>query len=159
MGAYSMKIRMLYALAIAFVALAPCFPACASLGGDLTSVHDDQMKLQGTVQTTNNDSYAIHEIQASSGVIVREYVSPSGSVFGVAWQGRAHPDLHQVLGAYYDQFIQAVQAQRAQRHGRGPLLIQQPGLVVQMGGHMGALRGSAYIPQGLPAGIRAEAIR
>ncbi len=150
---------MLFAIAVAVLTLAPCFPAGASLGGDLTSVHDDQMKMQGTLQTTNNDSYTIHEIQALSGVVVREYVSPSGNVFGVAWQGRSHPDLHQVLGAYYDQFVQAVQAQRAQRHGHGPLLIQQPGLVVQMGGHMGALRGMAYIPQGLPAGIRAEAIR
>jgi len=154
-----MKMRMLSAIVVSVFTLAPCFPVRASLGGDLTSVHDDQMKLQGTLQTTNNDSYTIHEIQASSGIVVREYVSPSGTVFGVAWQGRSHPDLHQVLGAYYDQFTQAVQAQRAQHHGHGPLLIQQPGLVVQMGGHMGALHGMAYIPQGLPAGIRAEAIR
>ena len=117
------------------------------------------MKMQGTLRTTSNDSYNIHEIQTPSGVVVREYVSRSGNVFGVAWQGRSHPDLHQVLGAYYDQYVQAVQAQRAQRHGHGPVLIEQPGLVVQMGGHMGALTGRAYIPQGLPVGMRREEIR
>jgi hypothetical protein len=90
---------------------------------------------------------------------LREYVSASGNVFGVAWQGRSHPDLRQVLGAYYDQYVQAVQAQRAQRHGHGPLLIQQPGLVVQMGGHMRSLTGSAYLPQSLPAGVRPEVVR
>ena len=154
-----MKMRILLAMGIAVAALAPCFPAGASLGGDMTSVRDDQMKMQGTLRTTSNDSYNIHEIQTQSGVVVREYVSPSGNVFGVAWQGRSHPDLHQVLGAYYDQYVQAVQAQRAQRHGHGPVLIEQPGLVVQMGGHMGALTGRAFLPQSMPVGIRREEIR
>ena len=154
-----MKIRMLIAMGIAIAALAPLFPACASLGGDMTSVRDDQLKMQGTLRTTNNNSYNVHEIQADGGVVVRENVSLSGNVFGVAWQGRSHPDLHQVLGAYYDQYVQAVQAQRAQRHGHGPLLIQLPGLVVQMGGHMRALTGRAYIPQGVPVGIHPEEIR
>jgi hypothetical protein len=154
-----MKMRILLAFAIGVAALAPCFTARASLGGNLATVRDDQMKMQGTLRTTSNDSYNIHEIQTPSGVVVREYVSRSGNVFGVAWQGRSHPDLHQVLGAYYDQYVQAVQAQRAQRHAHGPVLIEQPGLVVQMGGHMGALTGRAYIPQGLPVGMRREEIR
>jgi hypothetical protein len=154
-----MKTRILLAMAIAVAALAPCFRAGASLGGDMTSVRDDQMKMQGSLRTTSIDSYNVHEIQTSGGVVVREYVSQSGNVFGIAWQGRTHPDLHQVLGAYYDQYVQAVQAQRAQRHGHGPLLIQLPGLVVEMGGHMRSLIGRAYIPQGLPAGMRLEEIR
>ncbi len=122
-------------------------------------MRDDQTKMQGTLRTTSNNSYNVHEIQAPSGIVVREYVSLSGNVFGVAWQGRTHPDLRQVLGAYYDQYVQAVQAQRAQRHGHGPLLIQQPGLVLQMGGHMSSLTGRAYLPQGMPAGVRPEEIR
>ncbi len=154
-----MKFRMLFAMGIAIAAVALPFSAGASLGGDLSSVLDDQMKLQGTLRTTSNDLYNVHEIQAPTGVVVREYVSLSGNVFGVAWQGRSHPDLRQVLGANYDRFVQAVQAQRAQRHGHGPLLIQQPGLVVQMGGHMRSLTGRAYLPQSLPAGVRAEEIR
>jgi hypothetical protein len=154
-----MKMRMLLAIGIAVAVLAPCFPAGASLGGDMTSVRDDQMKMEGTLRTTSNDSYDIHEIQTQSGIVVREYVSRSGNVFGVAWQGRSHPDLHQVLGAYYDQYAQAVQAQRAQRHGHGPLLIQLPGLVVVMGGHMRSLIGRAYVPQGMPAGMHPEEIR
>jgi hypothetical protein len=122
-------------------------------------VHDDQTKLQGTLKTTSSGSYEIHEIQAANGIVLREYVSPSGSVFGVAWQGRTRPDLRQVLGSYYDQFVKAVEAQRAQRRGFGPLLIQQPGLVVEMGGHMRAMMGRAFLPQSLPAGIRPEEIR
>lgn len=154
-----MNLKTTFAIAIVGTGLAFCFPARASLGGDMASVREDQAKMQGVLQTTNKDFYNVHEIQAPSGLVVREYVSASGNVFGVAWQGRSHPDLHQVLGAYYDRYTQAVQAQRAERHGHGPLLIQQPGFVVQTGGHMGALFGKAYLPQNLPAGMRAEDIR
>jgi hypothetical protein len=154
-----MKLRMLLVIGIVIAALVAPFTARASLGGDLTSVQNDQAKMQGSLRTSSNDSYDVHEIQALSGVVVREYVSHSGIVFGVAWQGRSHPDLRQVLGGYYDRYVQAVQTQRAQRRAHGPLLIQQPGLVVQMGGHMRSLSGRAFLPQSLPAGIRPEEIR
>lgn len=153
------KLRLIFAAGIAIAALTVCFQARASLGGDMTSIRDDQTKMQGTLRITNRDSYDIHEIQASNGVVVREYVSPSGKVFGVAWQGRSQPDLRQVLGSYYDLYVQAIQTERAQRHGHGPLLIEQPGLVLHMGGHMGSLVGRAYIPQNLPAAVRLEEIR
>jgi|ERR1700722_1972786 len=153
------NLKILFAFGILAATFAFCFSAYASLGGDMTSVRDDQAKLQGTLRTTSKDSYDVHEIQATSGIVVREYVSHSGAVFGVAWQGRTHPDLRQVLGASYDQYAKAVQAQRTQRHGHGPLLIQEPGLVVQTGGHMGALTGTAYLPQSVPAGVRPEDIQ
>ncbi|HWF12369.1 MAG TPA: DUF2844 domain-containing protein [Candidatus Acidoferrales bacterium] len=154
-----MKLHLKLAMEMCLVAFTCCLTAHASLGGDMASVHNDQAKLQGTLQTTNKSSYDVHEIQGTSGVVVREYVSRSGAVFGVSWQGRTHPDLRLVLGSSYDQYIQEVQAQRAQRHGHGPLLIQTPGLVVQTGGHMGALTGKAFIPQNLPAGVRPEDIQ
>ena len=136
----------------------PC-PLLASLGGDAASVQSDVAKLQGTLQTTNNDAYTLHQIQAATGVAVKEYVSPAGKVFAVTWQGPVHPDLRQVLGAYYDQYVQAVQAQRAQRRGRGPLQIQQSGLVIQVMGHARSFRGRAYVPQMVPAGVQVEDIR
>jgi hypothetical protein len=134
-------------------------PARASLGGDVTSVQADQAKMQGSLRTSSSNSYTVHEIQSSTGVAVKEYVSPTGKVFAVTWQGPFHPDLRQLLGTYFDQFVQAEQAQRAQRRGRGPVLIKQPGLVVQVSGHMRAFLGKAYVPQMLPVGIHAEDIR
>jgi Protein of unknown function (DUF2844) len=131
----------------------------ASLGGDANSVQMDQTKMQGTLRTTSRDSYTVHEIQTSTGVAVKEYVSNAGKVFAVTWQGSFHPDLRQLLGAYFDQFSEAETAQRAQRRGRGPLLIQQAGLVVQISGHMRSFLGKAYAPQMLPAGIHAEDLR
>jgi hypothetical protein len=142
-----------------FVLLLLPFPALASLGGDVTTVQADQTKMQGSLRTFNNNSYTLHEIQSSTGVAVKEYVSTSGKVFAVTWQGPFHPDLRQLLGTYFDQFEQAEQAQRAQRRGHGPVLIQQAGLVIQISGHMRAFVGKAYVPQMLPAGIHAEDIR
>src|SRR5271169_3008539 len=133
------------------------FPASASLGGDVTSVQTDQAKMQGSLRTSSNNTYTFHEIQASTGIAVKEYVSPAGKVFAVTWQGPFHPDLRQLLGMYFDQFSQAEQAQRAQR--RGPVLIQQAGLVVQISGHMRSFWGRAYVPQMLPPGVHAEDIR
>ena len=134
-------------------------PALASLGGDVTSVQSDQAKMQGSLRTSSNNSYTIHEIQASTGVSVKEYVSPSGKVFAVTWQGPFHPDLRQLLGPYFEQFAQAEQAQRTQRRGHGPVSIQQAGLVVQISGHIRSFAGKAYVPQMMPAGIHAEDIR
>jgi uncharacterized protein DUF2844 len=133
--------------------------AFASLGGDETSVQTDQAKLQGTLRTNSNSSFTVHQIQASTGVAVNEYASPAGRVFAVTWQGPFHPDLQQLLGTYFDQYSQAVQAQRAQRRGRGPVLVQLPGLVVQISGHPRSFRGKAYVPQMLPTGMRVEDIQ
>src|SRR5580704_3832847 len=140
------------------VMLAVPLTISASLGGDANSVQADQAKMQGSLRSTSNNSYTLHEIQTPTGVAVKEYVSASGKVFAVTWQGPVHPDLRQLLGTYFDQFVQAEQAQRAQRRGRGPVQIQEPGLVVQISGHMKAFLGKAYVPQMLPAGVRAEDI-
>jgi hypothetical protein len=151
-----MKSRIMRAM---FAMLALPLSLSASLGGEVASVQADRAKMQGTLRTTSSDSYTVHEIGTPTGVAVKEYVSPAGKVFAVTWQGSFQPDLRQLLGSYFDQYTQAAQAQRTERRGRGPLLIQQPGLVVQITGHMRSFCGKAYVPQMLPAGIHAENIR
>jgi hypothetical protein len=94
-------------------------------------------------------------MQAESGTLVREFVSPQGKVFGVAWQGPVKPDLQQVLGSYYDEFMKNA----PQRRAHGPVTIEAPGLVVQFGGHMRALTGRAYVPEMVPDGVRPEEIK
>jgi hypothetical protein len=138
------------------LALALPLPLSAALGGDVSTVQADQAKMQGTLRTTSADSYAVHDIQASTGVDVKEYASASGKVFAITWNGPAHPDLRQLLGAYFEQYQQAVHDQIAQRRGHGPVVIQEPGLVVEMAGHMRSFSGRAYVPQMLPTGVRAE---
>jgi hypothetical protein len=43
--------------------------------------------------------------------------------------------------------------------GRRPLVIEQPGLVVQIGGHPRAFAGRAYVPEMLPTGVRTEDVQ
>ena len=151
-----MKSRILRGI---FAILALPFSLRASLGGDATSVQTDREKMQGALRSSSGAAYTLHEIQASTGVAVKEYLSPAGKVFAVSWQGPVHPDLRQLLGTYFEQYTQAVQAERAHRRGHGPLRIEQPGLVIQLEGHMRSYRGRVYVPQMLPAGVHAEDIR
>jgi hypothetical protein len=96
-------------------------------------------------------------------MVVREYVSATGEsagkVFALAWQGPWPPDIRQLLGSYFEQYAQAAKAQTAVRLGRRPLIIEQAGLVVQIGGHPRAFTGRAYVPGMLPAGVGAGEIQ
>jgi len=145
--------------AILAIAMLGAIPAFAGLGEDVSSVQADQAHMQGSLRTTQGQAYTVHEIQAPTGTVVREYVSAEGKVFAVAWQGPWPPDMRQILATYFEQYRAAAQAEVNAHAGRRPLLIQQPGLVVQSGGHMRSFAGRAYIPQMLPQGVSAEAIR
>ena len=131
------------------------FPTHAALGGPEASVEADRLQVQGTQRVLRTGTYTVHEMQVPSGTVVREYVSPEGIVFGVAWQGPAMPDLRQILGGYFDRYVDAA----SKRKARGPITIEQPGLVVHSGGHMRAFAGRAYIPEALPPGVSADSIK
>jgi hypothetical protein len=133
-------------------------PAMAALGGDATSVQQDASQFKAQIRVTQKQAYVVHELHTSGGAMVREYISPAGRVFGVAWQGPVMPDLQQVLGAYYERFAATAQEQR-RRGVHGPVGINESGLVLQSGGHMRAYTGKAYIPEMLPEGVRADAIQ
>jgi hypothetical protein len=134
-------------------------PLWAALGGDAATVQADQVHLQGSLRTIAAQEYSVQEIQSASGTTVREYVTSSGKVFAVAWQGPWPPDLRQLLGSYFDPYIKAARAQNSSRIGRRPLAINQAGLVVQIEGHPRAYAGRAYVPDLLPSSMQVEAIR
>jgi hypothetical protein len=134
-------------------------PASAALGGTVASVDADRVHVKGALmRMVTSDGYALHEIRAATGTMVREYVNSSGTVFAVAWDGPWMPDLRQVLGDHFDQYMAAMRAPTA-RIARGVVSINQAGLVVQMSGHARAFTGRAYLPTMLPPGVRLETIR
>ncbi len=149
--------RMTIVFMCAALALAMPLPAPAALGGDVSSVETDAAQFHGTARIMKMTTHSVHEIRTATGVTVREYVSPSGQVFGVAWQGRANPDLQQVLGNYYEQLLTARRSP-GQVRGR-PFILEQPNLVVQISGTMRAHFGRAYDPKLLPALVQPEDIR
>jgi len=134
----------------------PAF-AFADLGGDESSIQADRAQMRASVQVARGATYAVHELKTRSGHVVREYVLPSGTVFGIAWQGPSKPDMRQLLGTHFDEYMQA--AEQMQRHGHGPLVVELPSLVVVSAGHIGVFSGRAYLPQMLPDGVRSETIR
>lgn len=135
--------------------LALSLPSFAALGGDARSVQSDQAHLQASLNITRPGSYSVHELRGPTGQVVHEFVSPSGKVFAVAWHGPFSPDLKQLLGSHFEAYRQALQ-QRGPAHG--PVTIQIPGLVVQLGGHMRDFVGRAYLTDELPSDIRAKDI-
>jgi hypothetical protein len=141
-------------LGLSLLAAAPY--AEAALGGTEATVRADQAQMSMTLRTMPAARFTMHELTAASGTTVREYVSPAGVVFGVAWQGPSLPDLRQLLGAYFDQYVDAAAARRTRR---APVRVELPGLVVQSSGHLRAFAGKAYLPQGLPQGVAAEEIQ
>ncbi len=149
--------------AVALAMFLSAFPAWAALGGSVATVQADQIHMQGTLRKTATASYTVHEIQSASGIVVREYVATVGEsvgkVFAVAWQGPWPPDMQQLLGNYFDQYVAVAKAQSTARIGRRPLAIEQPGFVMEMRGHPRSFFGRAYLPAQLPSGVSAEDIR
>ncbi len=137
--------------------------ASAVLGDTAASVLNDQTRIKGTLRSVDLRTYVMHEISSSNGSVVREFVSPQGVVFGVAWEGQFVPDLQQLLGPYYQQAQQVQQTQKdqaiPQRRGRAPVVIETPGLVVYETGHTRSFHGQAFIPQLVPQGVQASDIR
>ncbi|HXX57757.1 MAG TPA: DUF2844 domain-containing protein [Thermodesulfovibrionales bacterium] len=130
----------------------------AALGGSANSIESDAKALSGTKRAaTTHDGYSVHEIDSGS-VVLREYVSPAGVVFGVAWNGLMHPDLTQVLGSYSDEYREAL---RRTPHGRDRrrLRVNSDEVVVEQWGHMRNLQGRAYAPALIPPGLGINEIR
>ncbi len=152
-----MSMRIVSALMAIVLAPATAF---ASLGGSASTVDEDRVHMKSALtRIVRVDQYTFHELQSASGVTVREYVSSTGTVFAVAWQGPWMPDLQQVLGPYYERYKQAVTAAKQARRGRGPVFIQDGDLVLQVTGHQRAFTGRAYIPGLVPQGVQPETLR
>jgi len=147
------------------VVLALPFPASAVLGDTAASVLNDQARMKGTLRSVDNRTYVMHEITSPTGTVVREFVSPQGAVFGVAWEGQFPPDLQQLLGPYYQQAQQAQkksleqQGSQQPRARRAPISVETPGLVLYETGHVRSFHGQAYIPQLVPQGVQTSDIR
>jgi Protein of unknown function (DUF2844) len=122
-------------------------------------VRVDQTRMRGDVHVVEAAGHTVHEIRVPGGTLVREYVSPGGTVFGISWQGPFRPDLRQLLGDYFEEFQEAARGARRKATGRGPLRIDRPELVVHMDGHSRAFLGVAYVPGLLPRDFAARDIK
>jgi hypothetical protein len=145
-----------WALAVALLVQAATPAAFAALGADVSTVAADGLKMKGMVRVSAAQAYSVHEIEAPSGTLVREYVSPAGKVFAVAWRGPKMPDLQQTLGVYFKQYSEAPRSRPADHKH---FAIALPGFVMQSSGRMRAYVGRAYVPELMPPNVSATDIK
>lgn len=137
---------------IALLVLGAPSLACAALGGNTASTQTDQVQMKASVMHTNKtgSNYSVQQTESPTGVIIKEFVSTSGTVFAVTWQGPLMPNMQQLLGQYFGNYVDAAKSNHS---GHSHLSIRQADLVVQSSGHLRAFSGIAYIPSLLPAGV------
>ena len=145
-------------LGLLVVTLGAVQPVHATLGESADSVMTDRKALSAVQAVkTSHDAYTVQEISSDS-VAVREYISPSGIVFGIAWNGLTHPDLTLLLGSYTGEYQKSLQ-QTPRKRGRRFSQIKTDRIVVEKWGHMRNLRGRAYVPSLIPSGVTVDEIK
>jgi hypothetical protein len=149
-----MKFIPVFTLAVTLAVIAAT-PAFAALGGDTASVLADRDQTQGTLHISAAAGFSVHEITTRSGT-VREYLTPGGKVFGLAWRGPFMPNLQQYLGAYFAQYVQAASAPHA---GHRHMNVELPGLVVHSSGRMRSFYGRAWAPDLIPQNVSTDDIK
>jgi len=151
---------------MAFLPVIPrrAFPsvAFAALGGRVASVDADRIRVQGRADAdraqrrlcaARNPLGLRHDDPRVRQPLGRGVCRPPGD-------GPWLPDLRQVLGDQFDRYQAVMQSRQRGRRGRGgAVVIDEPGLVVQMSGHPRAFQGRAYLPAQLPAGLPLDSIR
>jgi hypothetical protein len=133
-------------------------PAWAGLGQPEASVTSDQLHMKSEHRVQDFQAYKVHELANTEGAVVREYVSPDGTVFGLTWQGRSTPDMTQLLGNYVNNFQTATRDQTQIRQRRG-ITIRTNDFVYSNFCRMGVCSGSAFAPKLLPSNVSAEVMR
>ena len=143
--------------ALAALALGSAAPAVAGLGEGRDVIAADRKALAARdAGAVFRPGYAIERMESAANQ-VREFVSPAGVVFGVAWDGIAHPDLSRLLGSYAREVEKATA--RPGATGRRRRLVRTDNAVVQTWGHMRSLHGRAFVPALVPPGVSTDEIR
>lgn len=156
-----MKIKLLglyisFSLFISILILS--HQAQAVLGEPAESIAKDSKTLSAARRAaTIHNSYTVQEIVSDANA-VREYISPSGIVFAIAWNGLTHPDLTRLLGAYAGDYQQALR-QNKHAPGQRHFQLNTDNVVVEKWGHMRNLQGRAYAPALVPQGVSVDEIR
>ncbi|GFE56829.1 DUF2844 domain-containing protein [Geobacter sp. AOG1] len=151
-------IALLFALSLPTIIVAATHDAQAALGKSAASVASDSKALSAVRRTTTaRNGFTVHVIVSDANT-VREYVSPDGTIFAVAWNGLSHPDLTPLLGSYADEYRQALK-QTPRKPGRRYLQVKANRVVVEKWGHMRNLQGRAYVPALIPTGVSVDEIK
>ena len=142
----------LVAAAAVFAVVGVAGDAGARLGADVASVDAD---VQAYAATRTVQKLAVgerHELTLPSGIVLHEYLAPSGAVYAVTWRGTRAPDLKAMLGAYFPQLASA--SKRGSHHDA---TLTGTDFVMRSIGHGHDVHGRAWVPSLVPAGVTIDA--
>lgn len=128
----------------------------AALGGPPELFSAEGTTIMSSVSRAMSN-YIARDTTLATGTHVREYVSNSGIVFAVTWDGPILPDLKALLGKHFDTLV--AESARMPKAGRSHVAVNAPEVIIHSGGHMRAFEGSAWIPAEFPAGFTADDVR
>ncbi len=147
---------LVISLVLTFFAATPL--ARATLGESVDSITSGQQALSSVQHATSiSPEYTVHEVRSAT-TTIREYASPSGIVFGIAWSGLTHPDLTPLLGTYHSEYRKILR-QTPRQPGHRHIQVKTDRIVVEKWGHMRNLQGRAYVPDLIPQGVSVDAIK
>lgn len=101
------------------------------------------------------ENYSVHFTRAD-GREIREYVNKNNIVFAISWVGRSHPDLSQILGRHFNDYLAVVEGHSP---GRQPVLLKTSKMNIHFSGHMGHVKAYAFETQLLPPGFDLEILK
>ena len=147
------------ALALAAMLGAPA--ARAVLGGDVSTIGGDQQRVKGERRfaTALRVQTETHLITMADGSSIREYVTPGGIVFAVAWSTRFKPDLEALFGSYAQTYAAAAGDALKTPGIKRNVVLQRGDLVVQSTVHLNNFVGRAYLRSLVPQGIAVDELR
>ncbi len=157
--------RWLATLALACAAAGAASPARATLGEPAASVAADRSRLGGALGAgvhalASGPAISVQTITLADGSSIRQYLSPAGRVFAVAWTMHYKPRLDQLLGTSFAAYAQAGREAAQRRPGVMHNAVVQTGdLVVESSGHLNVYVGRAYLRSMVPAAGGLDAIR
>jgi hypothetical protein len=132
-------------------------PVFAALGASSTTVEQDRERLNASHRTEPRAGYTVHILEAPDAT-VREYTSPAGVVFGLAWNHQTGLlDLQTLFGPYYAEYSHAL-ADQSPPHRRAHRITTEH-LIVEKGGRMGAVWGRVWVRPLVPPGVSEDHIQ
>ncbi|MGX7003683.1 DUF2844 domain-containing protein [Caballeronia sp. KNU42] len=122
----------------------------------------------GTSNPADANAPALHQAANSAArweestdanqIRVRQYVSSSGQVYAVSWDGPAMPDVALLLGTSFDRFRQEASSAQPNASGLHSSRVNCSDLMVETAVRLRDFSGRAWLPSALPAGVTAADI-
>jgi hypothetical protein len=114
--------------------------------------------LAAVVHQADNSAVRWQEATDVNQIRVRQYVSPTGLVYAVSWNGPAMPDVSTLLGARFGRYRTGASIALENASGLHSSHVDGDDFVVETSVRLRDLSGRAWLPNALPAGVAAADI-